>query len=83
MYGFIVTAVTGDGAAENQAAFKQLGTRTVEELLPNYNDDDDPEINNQINAMIKEHSDTWELRIAFCHLMDSTVIILLWVISLF
>ena len=34
MYGFIVTAVIGDGAAEDHAAFKEIGTRTLEELLP-------------------------------------------------
>ena len=34
MYGFIVIAVTGDGAAENRATFKRLATQSAREALP-------------------------------------------------
>ena len=34
LYGFHVTCITGDGAAENQSVFKRLCTHTAKEALP-------------------------------------------------
>ena len=33
MYGFHVTAITGDGAAENRSVFRRLCTHTVLDVL--------------------------------------------------